>query len=143
MFVYELSMNGEIQHTQIAETPGKAKYLYWNYLQDGIWEAPFGELLKSMTCKKVGVAGIEHLFGNEEQFKRVCANRGIPFAYMGMKIEVAGKKGTIVGANDSCNLQVVMDGEWAARNCHPWWETRYFDEEGTVVEHVTKLAKIN
>ncbi|WP_432701999.1 hypothetical protein [Lysinibacillus sphaericus] len=143
MFVYQLSVDGEIEHVEIAATPGKAKYQYYRYLQDGIWEAPFGEIVKHMKCKKIGQASIKHLFENKEQFERICKGRGISFAYQGMKIEVAGQLGTIVGANDSCNLQVVMDGEWTAGNCHPWWETRYFDKDGNVITDYRKQAQVN
>lgn len=142
MFIYKLSVDGEIEHTEIAETPGKAKYQYYQYLQDGIWEAPFGEIVKHMQCKKIGLASIQYLFGNKAQFERVCKGRGISFAYQGMKIEVAGKMGTIVGANDSCNLEVVFDGEWIPGNCHPWWETRFFDKNGNVIADYRKQAKV-
>jgi hypothetical protein len=63
---------------------------------------------------------VKCLFNDKEQFERICKNRGITFAYQGMKIEVAGKQGTIVGGNRSCNLDVVFDGERIASNCHPW-----------------------
>lgn len=134
MFVFNVWIDGEDwKHIEIAESYGKAKYQYYQYLQDGIWEAPFDEIVKHLRCKKVGLAEVKYLFGDKEQFERICKNRAIPFAYQGMKIEVAGKQGTIVGGNRSSNLDVVFDGHWIKSNCHPWWETRYFSGDGKVV----------
>ncbi|WP_235676330.1 hypothetical protein [Bacillus mycoides] len=51
-----------------------------------------------------------------------------------MRVNVAGKWGTIVG-NWKTNL---FDGEIEAYNCHPYWEIAYFDEEGNVVHSCQK-----
>jgi len=143
MFIFNVWMNGDdSKHMEIAETSGKAKYQYYQYLQDGIWEAPFREIVKHLKCKKVGLADVQYLFGDKEQFDRICENRGISFAYQGMKIEVAGKLGTIVGGNRSNNLDVVFDGQWNKSSCHPWWETRYFNEEGKVLEDYREKVKV-
>lgn len=142
MYVFEVWINGEdYKHIEIAETHGKAKYQYYQYLQDGLWEAPFGEIVKHLRCKKIGAADVTYLFEDKEQFERICKGRGISFAYQGMKIEVAGKIGVIVGGNHSCNLNVVFEGEWIPSNCHPWWETRYFDREGNVVADYRKVKE--
>lgn len=137
MFVYELwiEQNGEpwCKHQEIAETAGKAKYQYYLYLQDGLWEAPFGTVVRHMHCHKIVLAAVRYLFGDRDKFARVCQKRGIPLAYQGMRIEVDGKMATIVGANDSSNLDVVLDGSWNAVNCHPWWRTKYFDRDGGLV----------
>ena len=50
-----------------------------------------------------------------------------------MRISVNGKLGTIVGGNDGLNLDVVMDGNWHTSNCHPWWETIYYDNNKNVL----------
>ncbi|WP_440162313.1 hypothetical protein [Bacillus mycoides] len=53
---------------------------------------------------------------------------------MGMRVNVAGKWGTIVG-NWKTNL---FDGKIEAYNCHPYWEIAYFDEEGNAVHSCQK-----
>lgn len=136
MFEWQLAIKGEEtwgRWTVVAETAGKAKYKHFQYMRE-FWDVEFQEFLKYVTCRKVGPASAKSFFGNKEQFERNCIYRNIPFAYQGMRIEVAGKMGTIVGSNNSCNLDVVFDGRWYAENCHPWWETRYFDESGHVVK---------
>lgn len=130
-----------VQEVQAA-TSGKAKYAYWQYLQDGIWEEPFSEVVKHLRCRLVDKFKISDLFGNREQFARVIENRGIAFAYMGMRIEVDGNMGTIVGSNHSVNLDICFDGKWWAENCHPWWETRYFDSNGNVIKDYREPEKV-
>ncbi|RIV26407.1 hypothetical protein D2Q93_04345 [Alicyclobacillaceae bacterium I2511] len=90
-----------------------------------------------LRVKKIGIASVRSLFGNPETFTSVCQQRNISFAYQGMRIEVSGKMGTIVGANNSSNLDVVFDGEWHVENCHPGWKTRYYDANGNVVQDNT------
>ena len=120
-----------------AETAGKAKYSFWNYLQDGLWEEPFGEIVTSLRCRKIGSFKVSDLFGDREMFRSVCEGRGITFAFQGMRIEVDGKMGTIVGANGSCNLDVCFDGDWWSGNCHPWWMTKYYDRKGNLIKEYT------
>lgn len=124
----------------IAETPGKAKSQHYQYLQDGLWEDDFFTVVKNMKCKKIGIASINYFFGDYKQFERIKKLRGIEFAFQGMKISVSGKLGTIVGGNDSLNLNVVMDGNWYTSNCHPWWETIYYDNKGNVVADYREKA---
>lgn len=120
-------------HRYVAETPAKAKSQHYHYLQDGLWEDDYFTVIKDMRCRKIGCASIVHFFGDRERFDRIKKSRGIEFAFQGMKIEVAGKKGVIVGGNDSMNLDVVFDGHWRTNNCHPWYETVYFDNAGNVL----------
>lgn len=122
-----------IKGTEIAETPGKAKYQFYRYLQDGIWEIDFKTFLKYAWVEKIGVANISHLFGDEDQFVRVREYRGIPLAEFGMKVEVCGKLGRIVGGNSSSNLNIVFDGNWNTNNCHPHYEMVYYDNSGNIV----------
>lgn len=130
------SSSGEewCKSTYSAETAGKAKYSHWLYMQDGIWEAPFGEVVKYLRSRKIGEFKVQDLFGNKAQFDRVCKNRGISFAHLGMRIEVDGRMGTIVGSNRSGNLDVCFDGQWWEENCHPWWRTKYFDNKGNLIK---------
>jgi hypothetical protein len=68
--------------------------------------------------------------------------RGIDFARIGMQVEVEGDIGTIVGMNSSANLDVVFANQMKygkrKHNCHPTWETRYFDDEGKVLADYRK-----
>ena len=45
---YKLWLDGdeEFKHTELAETPGKAKYQFYKYLQDGVWETDFKTFVK-------------------------------------------------------------------------------------------------
>lgn len=142
VFEFKLSLGSEeyAKNRIVAETAGKAKYDYYLYLQDGIWEVDFREFLKHVNCKKVGKAGIASLFGDYSQFKRMCELRGIGFAFQGMRVSVAGRMGTIVGANSSLNLDVVFDGKWVSNNCHPHYETIYFDNYGKEVANYCEKA---
>lgn len=121
------------KQTYIAETPGKAKFAHYEYLQDGIWEDDFFTIVKNMKCRKIGKASICSFFGDYKQFERIKKARSIEFAFQGMRISIRGKMGTIVGGNNSLNLDVVMDDNWYISNCHPWWETVYYDDNGHIV----------
>ena len=73
--------------------------------------------------------------------------RGLDFPRFGMMIEVDGQRGTIQGMNSSANLDVVFVNQLKmgkrALNCHPTWETCYFDVDGNVIRDFrTKKAAI-
>jgi len=145
MFEYKVwsHFDGEDKYSEtiIAETRGKAKYEYYRNLQE-CFDITFKDFVKHVRCKKIGLASAESLFTDKKEFERMCQNRGLSeFAYQGMKVEVAGKKGTIVG-NYGFNLYVVFDGEWIRANCHPWWETKYFDCNGKLVMDYTKKLSV-
>lgn len=138
MNTYNIELTDGHISTVIAETPGKARYDLFRHLSD-IWDMTFKDFLGMVvSCKKAWKFKVSDLFGCPNNFARVIKERGIDFAYQGMKIEVAGKMGTIVGGNDSMNLDVVFDGQHWTDNCHPWYETRYFDRKGNVVADYTK-----
>jgi hypothetical protein len=128
----DLKFKPEHVSNYIAETAGKAKYQFYQYLSD-IYDWSFGDFLKWCYCKKVGIADISHLFGDHAMFESMKQSRGIPYAYQGMRVEVCGKPGVIVGSNSSLNLDVIFDGQWHAHNCHPHYETVYFDRESNIV----------
>jgi hypothetical protein len=128
------------KHNVIASTPSKAKYDYYLEIQDCWPDLSFRNFVKKVRYRKVGIFNVSCLFGNYESFERMCQHRNLPFAYQGMRIEVAGKMGTIVGSNRSMNLDVVLDGECIAGNCHPAWETKYFDRNGFVIKDNTKKS---
>jgi hypothetical protein len=79
----------------------------------------------------------------DEQFiADMKRTRGIDFARIGMMVEVNGEIGTIKGMNSSANLDVVFANQAkrgkGSHNCHPTWETRYFDAAGAVVADYRK-----
>lgn len=144
MFEYEVWSNfgGEEKYreTILAETPGKAKYQYFLDLKE-CFDIEFKDFVKHVRSKKVGIASVEALFTDAREFKRMCQSRGLAdFAFQGMTVEVAGKRGKLVG-NYGMNLYVVFDGQWIRSNCHPWWETKYFDNEGNVIRDYTEQAE--
>lgn len=125
----------------VALSAGKARYEYYRLLD--LMET-FGEFLPWVYCKKIGPANITDLFGDVEMFEHVKQHRNMPFIYHGMRIEVCGKPGVIVGAGSGANLSVVFDGKWHTSNCHPWYETVYYDNAGNVVaDYRAKKAVAN
>jgi len=62
--------------------------------------------------------------------------RGIEFARLGMQVEVNGHIGTItkmIGANLGVTFANQMRRGPRPVNCHPCWNTKYFDEDGKVI----------
>lgn len=134
LWIDDGSEKGWYHKNVLATTRSKAKYDYFLDVKDLHSDLTFKDFLKDVKCKKIGIAEPKHLFTDKADFERMCEHRLIPFAYQGMRVEVAGKMGTIIG-NYGMNLLVLMDGGiWRGSNCHPWWETRYFDKEGNVIK---------
>ncbi len=70
---------------------------------------------------------------------RVCEYRGIPPVKKGQPCHVNGKKGLIVGGNNSANFQVrFSSGE--TFNCHPYWKMKILtmDRKETLYEYKDK-----
>jgi hypothetical protein len=142
MNTYEIELKHSDHKMQfVAETRSKAKYACFRYFRDDVeWDIDFVDFLKSIyTCRKIHSFHVSDLFGDREQFNRMAKMRGIDFAYQGMRIAVEGKMGSIVGSNSSLNLDVVFDGQYHESNCHPWWETVYFDRKRNVVADYRKV----
>jgi hypothetical protein len=145
-FIYECSITyafSDEDYTKkseiIAETPSKARYKFYNELEA---EEPYSEYFKYIKVKKIGALRDDYLPKISEQdlqcFERVTESRGISFARIGMKISVAGQIGKIVGANSSMNLDVDFIGDGTKSNCHPTWETIYFDDNNAVLKSFCK-----
>lgn len=139
---YEIEFRDGHKSTVIGETAGKAKYDYYLDIADLV--DGFKDFLRHvLSCKKLRKFSVKDLFGDRGQFDHMKQSRGIEFAYQGMKVEVDGKPGTIVGGNHSMNLDVVFDGQYHKSNCHPWYETVYFDSKGNVVaDYREKAGKV-
>lgn len=67
----------------------------------------------------------------------MARSRGIDFARLGMMVEAMGDIGTIVGMNDSANLDIVFANKLKygthKHNCHPTWDICYYDETGKML----------
>jgi len=114
-----------------ARTAAAARYRYY-ILMDS--DTSYKDYFRHIKSKCIGNFRIEHVFGDIERFNKTRDYRNIPFAYQGMIIDVNGKKGWIVGSNGSMNLDVVFEGESLPQNCHPHWETTYYDNDMKVVK---------
>lgn len=121
--------------TVIACTSSQAKYKYYVEMDS---DTPFRAFLKFLRVKCLGVACLEDWFGPKEHFERVREYRRISFAVQGMRIDVDGQLGYIVGGNCHSNLDVLMDGTTYVQNCHPHWETTYYNLDGTVAAEYKK-----
>ncbi|OMF37451.1 hypothetical protein BK133_05185 [Paenibacillus sp. FSL H8-0548] len=144
MNTYEISFpdffrnNPDYSKTVSGKTAGAAKYTCYLEFSDA-YDMTFFQFLKFIKCRKVGGFKASDLFGNSDLFEDMKNNRNLEFASMGMRVEVAGDMGTIVGSH-GFNLLVCFDGKWHGENCHPWWETKYFDKKGNIVRNYTKEA---
>lgn len=117
----------------IGETAGKAKYSFFKEREIGD-SIDFVDFLKQVRCKLVHKFHVQDLFTqNIERFQHMKESRDIEFAHLGMKVEVDGKPGIIVGSNSSLNLDVCFDGEHWESNCHPWYRVKYFDNKGNII----------
>jgi hypothetical protein len=130
---YQLEWNGFTRNI-VAKTASKAKYEYWSTVINDCYDISFGGFLKRATCKLLNKFHYKDLFIQDiEDFKETLVRRGIEFAHLGMKVEVAGRPGRIVGCNASLNLDVCFEGETWKNNCHPHWRIKYFDNQDKVV----------
>ncbi len=125
-----------------ALSPGKAKYEYMRRIwevwgKDGTWN---GEPISFaiLTCRRVGE--FEPL-----SLRWTADNRGLSFVHAGTLIEVDGERGVIVSGNDSGNFDVLFTAgkhKGLTLNCHPKWQTRYFDEDGNVSADFTVKSSV-
>lgn len=105
-----------------AMSASKARYQFWLRVSDCAPDLP-------LTMIKVRSARGPI---TSQAFKRNAEYRGIPFAHCGMRVEVGGKPGVIVGHNCSANLDVLFD-DGRVLNCHPHSGVRYFNPDGSEV----------
>lgn len=131
---YKCSLDGEYWTTFNATSYGDAKMQYLRHLDDCC-----GDCYLAIRCRCTGA------IYTSEEFKRNARYRNIEFAYCGMVIDIDGRKGIIVGHNDSANLYVLFtEGEYKGKvyNCHPNWKTTYYDSKGEIIKtfEVSKAA---
>lgn len=61
---------------------------------------------------------------------RVCKMRGLGDIKRGTPCEVDGRKGIVVGGNDSANLNVLFEDSDAVSSCHPDYRMRVLNPWG-------------
>lgn len=125
---FELSVKGTSwKRTICALTRGRARYIYWSDLRETWPDIEF----KHISCRSLVALPI-----TPDQFLKTASCRGVPFARIGMRVEVEGEPGVIVGSNSSANFDVLFtDGRLKGQelNCHPNWMFKYFDVEGNLI----------
>ena len=76
----------------------------------------------------------------QDKLNRICQYRGLPKIKIGQPCIVNGKKGLIVSANSSCNLDVRFADTGLTNNCHPYWKMKILtmDRKETLFQHKDK-----
>jgi len=134
MNTYAIDFSG-YSGNEVAKTAGKAKYSYFLNRELSDCGFSFGYFVSRAKCKLVHKFHVQDLFTQDiKGFNRMKEHRDIEFAHLGMKVEVNGKPGVIVGSNRSLNLDVCLEGEHWRSNCHPWWRVKYFDNKGDLIK---------
>lgn len=64
--------------------------------------------------------------------------RRMPWIKRGMRVVVNGKEGHVAGGHAGGNVAVKFPDRNYVANCHPWWETVYYDKKGNVVADYRK-----
>lgn len=124
----------------VAETHSKARYRFYKWMGA---DEPYENYLRFIKVKKLYECepdALDSISKAElDKFIRVKEYRNVDFAELGMTIKVRDKVGKIVGATDSCNFFVDF-GDGKKINCHPHFETTYFDKNGDVIRTFCKTV---
>jgi hypothetical protein len=128
----------DYSETIVAKSASAARYKFWQWnLSETYWN--YSDVFRRLKSRTLGPATPSSFFPETDAkmavWESVVKWRGLKYAFLGQRIDVDGKMGTIVGGNDSLNLNVVMDGESRTSNVHPSWETTYFSRDGSVVKN--------
>ena len=111
VFAFECRFGG-FTRTVNGLTAGKVRYDYLLDVRESYPEATFADI----RVRKLGPAV------TTEAFKRTATYRGMPDLRCGEAVSVNGRRGRVVGNNDSANFDVCfIDGDWAGctLNVHP------------------------
>lgn len=65
--------------------------------------------------------------------EEIRASRNLPFLKRGMRLNMAGSWGRLVGGGTSGYLRVLFDGSKRVSNCHPTWEMTFYGDFGEVI----------
>lgn len=130
----------ECKEQIIAETHSKARYRFY---QGMCADEPYENYFRYIKVRKLYECDADELDSISkselEKFIRVKEYRNVEFAELGMKIKVGDKIGKIVGSTDSCNFYVDF-GDGRKMNCHPHFETTYFDSNDNVIRTFCKTV---
>lgn len=113
IFAFEIGLRGDEHRSTINSTTlGKAKAEFLRVIQDCWPDTKF----TSIVGRKVGPPH------TSAGFLRTAKYRGLPHLRCGDEVSVNGRKGYLVGHNDSANFDVLFaEGAWegCVLNCHP------------------------
>lgn len=77
-----------------------------------------------------------------QNFDYLKTYRGMPWIKRGMVVEVSGRRGVVTSGGSLGNVNVRFDGSKRISNCHPHWETVYYDESGNIVADYRKQQPV-
>ncbi len=80
-------------------------------------------------------------FNTQKKIDSVVEYRKLPKIKKGMRCEVNGQKGKVVGGNGSANFNVLFDGDKRSMNCHPEYKMTIFNDDGSII-HQSKDIKV-
>ena len=67
----------------------------------------------------------------------VRIRRNMPWLKCGMEVDVEGTRGRVTGGNAHMNIQVRFPGQRQSHNCHPYWQTTYYQDGRVVADYKT------
>jgi hypothetical protein len=111
VFAFECRFS-DFTRTVNATKAGTARYQYLLDIRESYPDATFADI----RVRKIGPAH------SSDAFLRTATYRGMPELRCGEEVRVSGRRGFVVGHNDSANFDVLFaEGEWAGAvlNCHP------------------------
>jgi hypothetical protein len=124
---FEVGVKGtDWTRTVHALTAGKAKADYLRDVSEPWPDVKFTDI----TCRCLGGPV------TDDGFRKTATYRGVPFAKIGMRVEVGGDAGQIAGNNSSANFDVLFTAgkhKGLTLNCHPNWMFKYFGDNGEVL----------
>lgn len=113
VYAFEVGLRGEPNRSTVNSiTLGKAKAEFLHSIQD-FWP---GAKFTDVVGRRVGPAY------TSAAFLRTAKYRGMPDLRCGDSVTVNGRRGFVVGHNDSANFDVLFaEGDWkgCVLNCHP------------------------
>lgn len=113
----------------VAKTASKAKAECYRTLGQELG-FDFFTFVEMCTVRLRHKFKVSDLYSNYNgMFERMKHQRNLPDIFIGQRVVVDGKKGTICGSNESGNLDVCFDGDTWTNNCHPHWRVEYLNEQ--------------
>ncbi len=76
-----------------------------------------------------------------QRLEQVRKKRHLPFLRRGLIVDVKGTRGVVTRGKSSLNIQVRFNREKQSYNCHPTWETTYYDYNGNIIADYKRAAR--